>query len=73
VPSERCSVEEQSIQYCGWACCVKWRDAWRSDRHAPSPQYSIDCSSIEHLSEGIGTLLKDGNIMPIHVGATIHN
>jgi hypothetical protein len=20
VPSERCSIEEQSIEYCGWAC-----------------------------------------------------
>src|SRR5215831_7750074 len=25
VPSERCSIEEQSIEYCGWACClVTW-------------------------------------------------
>jgi hypothetical protein len=22
VPSERCSIEEQLIEYCGWACCV---------------------------------------------------
>src|SRR5215468_10342280 len=22
VPSERCSFEKQSIEYCGWACCV---------------------------------------------------
>jgi hypothetical protein len=22
VPSEICSIEEQSIEYCGWACCV---------------------------------------------------
>jgi hypothetical protein len=22
VPSERCSIEEQSIEYCGWARCV---------------------------------------------------
>jgi hypothetical protein len=22
VPSERWSIEEQSIEYCGWACCV---------------------------------------------------
>src|SRR5215469_1697726 len=21
VPSERCSIEEQSIEYCRWACC----------------------------------------------------
>jgi hypothetical protein len=24
VPSERCSIEEQSIEYCGWVCCVTW-------------------------------------------------
>jgi hypothetical protein len=22
VPSDRCSIEEQSIEYCGWECCV---------------------------------------------------
>jgi hypothetical protein len=22
VPSERCSIEEQWIEYCGWACCA---------------------------------------------------
>src|SRR5215469_3074038 len=22
VPSARCSIEEQSIEYCKWACCV---------------------------------------------------
>jgi hypothetical protein len=22
VPSERCSIEEQLIEYCGWMCCV---------------------------------------------------
>jgi hypothetical protein len=37
------------------------------------PQYYTDCSSIEHLSEGIGTLPEDGNVMPKHVGATIRN
>jgi hypothetical protein len=21
VPSERCSIEDQSIEYCGWECC----------------------------------------------------
>jgi hypothetical protein len=27
VPSERCSIEEQSIEYYGWACCVYLRGA----------------------------------------------
>jgi hypothetical protein len=25
LPSERCSIEKQSIECCGWACCVWWR------------------------------------------------
>jgi hypothetical protein len=24
VPSERCSIEEQWIEYCGWACNTKY-------------------------------------------------
>jgi hypothetical protein len=27
VSSERCSIEEQSIEYCGWACYVVGRGA----------------------------------------------
>jgi hypothetical protein len=49
VPSERCSIEEQSKEYCGWACCVQWRGAC-APQHA-HPQYSIKFSSTEHLSE----------------------
>jgi hypothetical protein len=53
VPSERCSIEEQSIEYCGWAGCGLCRKGapHPSSQHA-HPQYSIGCSSIEHLSEG---------------------
>jgi hypothetical protein len=39
VPSKSYSIEEQSIEYCGWV---------------------------------IGTLPEYGNVMPKHVGATIH-
>src|SRR5215468_9844342 len=48
VPSERCSVEEQSLECCGWACFffVTSLDAKR-----PSTIF-YRCSSIEHLSEG---------------------
>jgi hypothetical protein len=49
VPSERCSIEEQSLEYGGWA-----------------PQLSIS-------QKTLGTLPENGNIMPKHVGATIHN
>jgi hypothetical protein len=45
VPSESCSIEEQSIEY----------------------------SSIEQLSDGTRNAPEEGNVMPKHVGATIHN
>jgi hypothetical protein len=47
VPFERCSFEEQSIEYC-------------------APQLSIS-------RKALGMLPGDGNVMPKHVGATIHN
>jgi hypothetical protein len=68
VPSERCLIEEQSIEYCGWA------HAPHITRHKTSihnilstaPQLSISQKALE-------TLPEDGNVMPKHVGATIHN
>jgi hypothetical protein len=52
----------------------RWSIQEPSDKaqHA-HPEYSIDCSSIEHLSEGTMNAPEDGNVMPKHVGATIHN
>jgi hypothetical protein len=73
VLSERCSIEEQSIEYCGWV--------WRSQisthhvtRHntpihnilQTAPQLSIS-------QKALRTLPEDGNVMPKHVGATIHD
>jgi hypothetical protein len=61
VPSEGCSIEEQSIEYCGWACCdVTWYMAIRD------PQLSIS-------QKALGTLPEDGNVMPKHVGYIMHN
>jgi hypothetical protein len=45
----------------------------RHETQHTHPQYSIDCSSIENLSDGTKTLPEDGNVMPKHVEATIHN
>jgi hypothetical protein len=62
VPSERLSIEEQSIEYCGWACFVM-------------PIYNIlsiaPQLSISHKT--LGTLPEEGNVIPKHVGDTIHN
>jgi hypothetical protein len=73
VPSERCSIEEQSIEYCGWGCCVYWRMHHVTRHNMPihsilstAPQFSIS-------QKALGTLPEDGNVMSKHVGATIHN
>jgi hypothetical protein len=52
VPFERCSIEEQSIEYCG------------SPIHnilSTAPELSISQKALE-------TFLEDGIIMPKHVG-----
>jgi hypothetical protein len=81
VPSERCSIEEQSIEYCGWACCVYWCGAWQSKiatHHVTqhnTPIHNI-LSTVPQLSisqKVLGTLPEDGNLIPKHVGATILN
>jgi hypothetical protein len=55
VPSEGCSIEEQLIEYCGWALClVTW------------------CLRTTSVDTTPGTLPHDGNVVPKHVGATIH-
>src|SRR5215475_4256593 len=53
VPSERCSIEKQSIEYI-------------HNILSTAPQLSIS-------QKTLGTLPEDGNVMPKHVGATIHN
>src|SRR5215467_10873232 len=77
VPSERCSIEEQSIEYCGCCgvlCLVTWC-AERTTSLDNMPIYII-LSTAPLLSisqKALGTLPEDGNLMPKHVGATIHN
>src|SRR5215475_13470035 len=77
VPSERCSIEEQSIEYCGCGvlCVVTWcaprTTSLQTTRHihnilSTAPQLSISHKALE-------TLPEDGNVMPKHVGASIHN
>src|SRR5215469_12961487 len=66
VPSERCSIEEQSIEYCGWAHHVIRHNTLIHNILSTAPQLSIS-------QKALGTLPEGGNVMPKHVGATIHN
>jgi hypothetical protein len=81
VPYERCSVEEQSREYCGWACCVYWRGALRNQiamhhvtrRNTPIHNIPITTSQLSFTQKALGMLPEDGNVIRKHVGATIHN
>ena len=76
MPSERCSIEEQSIEYCGWACCASdvVRGAHHVTRHDTLIHNILSTDSLLSISQkALGTLPEDGNVMPKHVGATIHN
>src|SRR5215469_2742771 len=73
VSSERCSIEEQLIEY-----CVASSDVVRGAHHVTrcnTPIYNI-LSTAPQLSifqKALRTLPEDGNVMPKHVGAAIHN
>jgi hypothetical protein len=62
VPSERCSIGSA------------WRSKYHVTRHntpihniiSTAPQFSIS-------QKALGTLPEDGNVVPKHVGATVHN
>jgi hypothetical protein len=62
VPSERCPIEEQSIENCGWGCCV-----------TPINNILSTALQLSISQEALETFPEDGNVMPKHVGATIHN
>src|SRR5215471_17994619 len=81
VPSERCSIEEQSIEYFGWVCCVTRYGAWRSQiathhvtrQNTPIHNILLTAPQLSISQKALGTLPEDGNVMPKHVGTTIHN
>jgi hypothetical protein len=65
VPSERCSVEEQSIEY---------RFTHHVTRHNTTIHNILSTAPQLIISQkALGALPEDGNIMPKHVGTTIHN
>jgi hypothetical protein len=71
VGSERCSIEEQSIEYCGWACACACDHVTR--HNTPIHNILSTASQFSISQKALGMLPEDGNIMSKHVGATIHN
>jgi hypothetical protein len=76
VPSERCSIEEQSINVVGGLVGSRhWvRGAHHVTRHN-TPIYNILSTTpqLSNSQKALGMLPEDGNVMSKHVGATIHN
>jgi hypothetical protein len=63
VPSERCSIEERS------EIATHHVTIYNTPIHnfiSTAPQLSVS-------QKALGTLSDDGNVMPKHVGDTIHN
>jgi hypothetical protein len=68
VPYERCAIEEQSIEYCGWAFCH-----YVTKHNTPNHNILWTAPQMIISQKELGTLPEDGNVMQKHVGATIHN
>jgi hypothetical protein len=75
VPSERCSIEEQSIEYCGWALCLAIQIATHHVARHNTPIHNIvsAASQLTISHKALETFPEDGNVMPKHVGAAINN
>jgi hypothetical protein len=73
VSSERYSIEEQSIEYCGWV----WRSQIATHHvtryFTPIHNILVTAPQLSISQKALGTFPEDGNVMPKHVGATIHN
>ena len=75
MPPERCSIEKQSIEHCGCCgvlCLVTWC-APRTRHNTPTHNILSIAPQLSISQKALGTLPEDGNVMPKHVGATIHN
>ena len=71
--SERCSIEEQSIEYLnGRVVSSDVVRAHHVTRHDTLIHNILSTAQFSISQKALGTLPKDGNIMPKHVGDTIH-
>ena len=75
MPSERCSIEKQSIQYCVDGCVVLVTWCAEHTTSLDTTQHNI-LSTVSQLNisqKALETHPEDGNVMPKHAEATIHN
>jgi hypothetical protein len=68
VPSERCSIEEQSLEIVDGLVSS---DVVR--HNTPIHNILLTAPQLSMSQKALGTLPEDGNVMPKHVGNTTHN
>src|SRR5215510_11895207 len=68
VPSERCSIEEQSIEYCGWACCVSdvVRGAHHVTKHNTTYKH-VAQSAFQKFKSPVKTCVKSQQIHKLFI------
>jgi hypothetical protein len=75
VPTERCSIEEQSREYCDGRVVSNYVVRMHHFTRHNTPIHNI-LSTAPRLSisqKALGMVPDDGNVIPKRVGATIHN
>jgi hypothetical protein len=73
MPSGRCSIEEQSIEYCGWAWPSQIATHQVTRHNTPIHNILSTAPQLSIRQKALGLLPENGNVMPKHVGATVHN
>jgi hypothetical protein len=73
VPSERCLIEEQSIECCGWGCGSQIATHHVTRNNTPIHSILSSAPKLSISQKALGTLPEDGNVLPKHVGDSIHN
>jgi hypothetical protein len=70
VPYERCSIEEKSIDVVSSDVV---RETHHVTRHITHIHNILSTAKLSISQKALGTLPEDGNVMPKHAEATIHN
>jgi hypothetical protein len=75
VPSEICSIEKQSIEYCGWDVVSSGVVRAHHVTKHNTPIHNILSTAFQSSisQKALGMLPEDSNVMSKHVGATTHN
>jgi hypothetical protein len=71
-------IVDGRVVFCGWACCILWMGVLcivdgRVVFGDMATSLNTARSQLSVSRRALGALPEDGNLMPKHVGVTIHN